>query len=71
MLTRFSGSSVFGMITTIAETMPADSPGSLSWQEYTDVVAYMLQLNEVPAGDSELSADQAQQSGIKVELRAN
>lgn len=41
----------------IRATMPYDSPGRLSAQEYADVVAYMLELNEVPAGDTELPSD--------------
>ena len=42
---------------TIRNTMPGDSPGSLSDQEYLDVVAYILSMNGVPAGDRELTQD--------------
>ena len=34
--------------------MPDDNPGGLPAQTYADIVAYMLQMNDFPAGDSEL-----------------
>ena len=40
-------------------TMPEDGPGRLSDQEYSDVVAYMLDRNDYPAGETELPADKA------------
>jgi len=36
------------------QTMPEDNPGSLPPQEYADIIAFVLQLNEYPPGDSEL-----------------
>ena len=41
----------------VNNTMPADSPGTLREPEYLDVVAYMLQVNEIPAGKKQLTAD--------------
>jgi len=38
-------------------TMPADNPGSLMYEEYTDVLAYILHENGFPAGESELDPD--------------
>ena len=38
-------------------TMPADAPGSLSRQAYIDIVAYMLKVNQFPAGTQELKAE--------------
>jgi mono/diheme cytochrome c family protein len=35
-------------------SMPQDAPGSLSRQEYADVLAYTLQKGNYPAGDAEL-----------------
>lgn len=34
--------------------MPDDNPGGLPEQTYADIVAYLLSLNDFPAGDSEL-----------------
>ena len=47
-------------------TMPEDGPGRLSDQEYTDVVAYMLDRNDYPAGESELSTDKAELDQIMI-----
>lgn len=48
-------------------TMPADAPGSMTPQQTTDVLAYVLKLNKFPAGKTELSIDLAALKGIKIE----
>ena len=50
----------------IRVTMPEDGPGRLSDEEYTDVVAYMLDRNDYPAGDAELPADKAELDTIMI-----
>lgn len=49
----------------IQRLMPYDDPGSLDEGEYVDSLAYILQFNAFPAGDSELAADRI--AGIRVE----
>jgi len=39
------------------KAMPKDSPGSLRAETYVDIVTYLLQANEFPSGEQELSAD--------------
>ena len=41
----------------IKVSMPEDGPGRLTDEEYTDVVAYLLDANDYPAGETELPAD--------------
>ncbi|MFK7865155.1 MAG: cytochrome c [Pseudohongiellaceae bacterium] len=41
----------------IMGTMPADNPGSLMLDEYTDVIAYILSENDFPAGEHVLDPD--------------
>jgi mono/diheme cytochrome c family protein len=41
----------------IMGTMPADNPGSLMYEEYTDVIAYILHENGFPAGEATLDPD--------------
>jgi S-disulfanyl-L-cysteine oxidoreductase SoxD len=48
-------------------TMPEDNPGSLKQQEYGDILAYFLALNEYPAGETELEGNGAAMANIKVE----
>jgi len=42
---------------SIMGTMPADNPGSLMLDEYTDVIAYILSENGFPTGDTKLDPD--------------
>jgi cytochrome c553 len=41
----------------IRKLMPPERPGSLSAENYTDIVAFILQKNGFPAGSTELGAD--------------
>jgi hypothetical protein len=41
------------------DTMPADSPGRLSQQQYVDIIAFLLKMNRLPAGQNELGRDSA------------
>lgn len=50
-------------------TMPEDNPGSLKQQEYADILAYFLQLNEYPTGDAELQPGAGPMASIKVEKK--
>ncbi len=50
-------------------TMPEDNPGSLKQQEYADIIAYFLALNEYPAGDAELQPGASPMAAIKVEKK--
>ena len=50
-------------------TMPEDNPGSLKQQEYADILAYFLSLNEYPAGEAELQGNAMAMATIKVEKK--
>lgn len=63
----WGGAPVDQLYQLIASTMPYDSPGSMSRQQYTDVVAYILSLNDLPAGDTELPSDTEALSQIRIE----
>jgi mono/diheme cytochrome c family protein len=49
------------------QTMPEDNPGSLSGQQYADVMAYFLQLNKFPTGPDELKGEAGALAGIQFE----
>jgi len=55
----------------ISTRMPKNEPGSLAPEEYADVLAYLLKMNEMPAGSSELAADSSQLSVIKIETHSS
>jgi len=63
----WGGAPVDQLYSLISSTMPYDAPGSLSTQQYVDVVAYILEINDLPAGDSELPADPEALSEILIE----
>jgi S-disulfanyl-L-cysteine oxidoreductase SoxD len=46
-------------------TMPADKPGTLKPEQAADVIAYLLQKGNFPAGQTELPADAAALKAIK------
>jgi S-disulfanyl-L-cysteine oxidoreductase SoxD len=52
------------IVNKIQNTMPATEPGTLTRQQSSDIVAYMLQMGKFPAGRAELSADEAVQKQI-------
>jgi mono/diheme cytochrome c family protein len=58
-LRKWGCRSLAGLLEYTRATMPENNPGYLSDQEYADVIAYMLSISGMPAGRSELRADQA------------
>ena len=54
---RWSDLSVGDMYVAIRTTMPQGAPASLSPAGYVDISAYLLRMNKVPGGDTELPTD--------------
>jgi mono/diheme cytochrome c family protein len=52
--TSFAGKPLWEMFDVISDTMPEDNPGSMKPEEYVDVMAYLLKLNNFPTGEGEL-----------------
>ena len=50
----------------VRSSMPQDNPGSLADDDYASVVAFILQLNTMPAGDTPLPADSTALAKIRV-----
>jgi mono/diheme cytochrome c family protein len=55
----FGEQNVGGLFNKVKRDMPGGKPGSLTDQEYLDVVSYVLQQNKFPAGAVELTVDAA------------
>ena len=66
---KFVGGTTFDMFELIRSSMPQNDPGSLSKEQYTDLVAYVFSLNALPVGKSELSIDKDAQKAIKIEAK--
>jgi cytochrome c len=56
-LDGWSGQSVGGLFSWVQEAMPPEAPGTLSKDETAAVIAYILQLNKIPAGKSDLPTE--------------
>jgi len=56
-LANWSSQSMGVMFDWIREAMPAEAPGTLSKDDTAAVIAYILQLNKIPAGKQDLSTE--------------
>jgi polar amino acid transport system substrate-binding protein len=54
----------------VREKMPKNDPGSLTPGEYAQAVAYLLKINDVPAGEEELPPDSEALKKIRIEMPA-
>ena len=52
--TRWQAIDVATLLSTVEELMPLEEPGSLSRQEYVDILSFVLWANDLPAADGEL-----------------
>jgi quinoprotein glucose dehydrogenase len=66
-LGEWNAQSVKGLFEVMSKSMPKDAPGSLRAQTYADVLSYLLQSSELPAGTRELAADPAALEQITIE----
>ena len=55
------------LFSRIRETMPQDKPNTLSPEETADIVAYILNANQLPAGDTALPTDLEMLKEIRVD----
>ena len=65
-LSNWSGQSVGDLFIRIHTTMPANDPGSLNNAEVTQVLAYILSYNQIPAGTTALPADETAMGQIGI-----
>jgi mono/diheme cytochrome c family protein len=52
---NWDGSSMLTLFDRIRITMPGDKPGTLNRQQIADILAFVMQFNGLPAGNTELS----------------
>jgi quinoprotein glucose dehydrogenase len=64
---RWTGQTVGGLFERIRTTMPKEKPGSLSREAGTDITAYVLSVNQFPAGAAELPSDGAILNRIRID----
>lgn len=59
---------VVTLFSTLRNTMPQDKPGSLTDEQYVDVIAYVLQRNRVPAGVTALRPDTTALRQVRIDV---
>ena len=69
LIPSWAGAQLSMLYELMVTTMPQDSPGGLTPQQYADVLAYVFELNELPAGKEELSADKEALRTILIEQK--
>ena len=65
----WDGGSLSDLYAAISTRMPQGNPGSLKRREYLDILAYILSLNSMPAGDQELPSRPADLKTIRIKWR--
>ncbi len=63
----FNGETVGDIFDRIRTTMPMDGPGSLSRDQYADILSFILKSNNFPAGAKELDRRSEFLKAIKFE----
>ena len=66
-LNGWKGKTMGALFDEVRMTMPFDSPGKLTPEQYADLLAYLLSANKFPAGDKELEHDVAPLQAIRIE----
>jgi len=66
-LQRWGNTGLGELFEKMRSTMPTDSPGRLSRQQYADILAYILNANKLPTGAAELSRDATELNQIRIE----
>jgi mono/diheme cytochrome c family protein len=67
----WDGHSLLDLFGYISTKMPKNEPGSLAPEEYADVLAYLLKLNQMPVGKTELPPDTTALGRIRIETNTS
>jgi len=65
----WAGHSAFDLWDRIQSSMPQDKPGSLSKQQYSEVVAYILRLNGYPPGKEALPTEPEALKNVMIDAK--
>lgn len=63
----WTGRTVFDLFELIRTTMPNDRPGKLGRGQYAEIVAYLLHLNGLPAGEKKLPSNEDGLKQIRID----
>ena len=60
---------LFELVEGLRASMPEDKPGSLTTQEYLDVVVYIFKMNGTPEGGDEIKPDESSLTSIRLRMK--
>jgi mono/diheme cytochrome c family protein len=66
----WDGATLSDLYDVVATKMPQNNPASLKRREYVDVLAYILSLNAMPAGEQEMPSKAADLKAIRIKWRS-
>jgi mono/diheme cytochrome c family protein len=66
-ISNWKGLTMGDLFDRIRKSMPDDKPGSLSPQQYSDTLAFLLRANGFPAGTVELDTDSARLKQVRID----
>ncbi|HEY2376677.1 MAG TPA: cytochrome c [Gemmatimonadaceae bacterium] len=66
---KWDGHSLSELYRYISTMMPKNEPGSLEPEQYADLLAYLLKLNQMPVGPNELPTDTTVLGTIRIETK--
>lgn len=66
----WNGHTLSDLFEYISTRMPKNEPGSLAPEQYVDLLAYLLKLNQMPVGAAELPTDTTVLGAIRIETRS-
>ena len=69
-LRKWGGQTVAALFVYVRQTMPPDSPGTLTDQQAIDAIAHMLAMSNMPAGQTELPPDPKALANIVIDAQA-
>jgi hypothetical protein len=67
---KWEGKPLSELYVYIRDQMPKNEPGSLTLEEYADVLAYLLRINRMPPGDAELPTDAERLKTIRFQTKS-
>lgn len=65
---HWKGRSVADLLSFMNTQMPKNDPGSLEPEQYADLAAYLLKVNAMPSGATELPSDPAELTAVMIEM---
>ena len=66
---HWDGHALSDLFAYVSTNMPKNEPGSLAPEQYADLLAYMLKLNQMPSGRIELPTDTTVLATIRIDTK--